>query len=197
MDAWKKTWLRIAEDFKCAMGTRGVAAGMGILTQESEIFVKLKTILASSTRRMVKGQVQDGEDALQIVFNNMVEHPSSAPLDGIGFRKWVYVIRKNVCRDFLRRKRPTEPIPYVHPAAPGAGVVTKVHRAEEKIRWRDRIDALPAPLCEVARLRYIEGVGPDEIALRLEASTRVIRRHLQRALQRLGRHIRRDRAMEA
>lgn len=181
MNTWDSTWANLAEGF----------ARIGHGTDDSNlvatgVFTVLAKILGQSTRRMLGRQESEWEDALQTVFLYMVEYRDKAPTEGTIFRKWVCVIRRGVCCNLIRGQRPQEALPQDDPVAPGAGVATRIHFRSENDRLLQRMERLPSPLSEVARFRLVDGLPTEEIARRLDVNTRLIRRHLVRAMEYLS-----------
>lgn len=130
---------------------------------------------------------QDAQDVVQDVFLSAYRNLRSLRAPEL-FRAWLYRIALNRVRDFMRRRRfmdflglsRTE-VPDDYPDSGPDGF----DRAASRQFWakvNDFLAALPALQREVFRLRFIDRLGIQEIAVALGRNESTVKTHLYRAL---------------
>ena len=102
------------------------------------------------------------------------------------FSTWLHQIALNLCRDRLRRKRPTVPIDQFDfpcgKAAPDEAAI----READLAKLERGLALLPARLREVIVLSCLEGLSHNECSAILKCSERAIEGRLYRARTRLS-----------
>jgi RNA polymerase sigma factor (sigma-70 family) len=103
----------------------------------------------------------DVRPLLHDVFVSYIRHSAGVSDD----RSWLVTTTRNACRNYWRDRKPTEPIPETlldpHQLADDVGARVDVARLLRRLPQRCRM---------VLWLRYVDGVGPEEIAHRCAAS---------------------------
>ena len=139
--------------------------------------------------RMV-GTYGDADDVAQDVFIQVYKSLPSARLD-LPFRPWLYVIARNKCLDFLKRKRPLSfsslqepdskenPVDLVLDREPLPEEV--LERADVQRQLRDAIAQLPERYRTVVSMRYAGELTFAEIAQVLSLPENTVKTHFQRA----------------
>jgi RNA polymerase sigma-70 factor (ECF subfamily) len=143
--------------------------------------------------RMV-GTYSDADDVAQDVFVQVYKSLPSARLD-MPFRPWLYVIARNKCLDFLKRKRPIMFSALERPdssESPIASIADReplpdeiAERADLQRLLRDAIARLPERYRTVVSLRYAGELTFGEIAQALSLPENTVKTHFQRAKQML------------
>lgn len=153
------------------------------LTGDREAFGKLverhrRTIFALALQRGF--QQAEAEDVTQEVF--VKAYASLASLhDPDGFAKWLYGIAGHAAADSARfRKRRSEDVALDNAPEPTAAPI--VSTTDEQAEIMRAIAQLPEAQRMVLTLRYMEGLSPKEIALRLGQPRGTVRSHLHHAL---------------
>ena len=140
--------------------------------------------------RMV-GNPADAEDIAQDVFVQVFRSLPKARTD-LPFRPWLYVVARNKCLDFLKRKRP---LLFADTAAPdddGDDPAARVpdpeplpdelvERADLQRVLQEAIEALPPKYRQVVALRYGAELGFAEIGEALALPENTVKTHFHRA----------------
>lgn len=129
----------------------------------------------------------DAEDVVQEVFLSAYRSLSSLRDPGL-FRAWLYRIALNRVRDFMRRRKlaslfglSRNEVPEDYP---DSGPDVFDHLAARRF-WTGInrfLDSLPSLQREVFRLRFIDDLGIQEIAVALGRNESTVKTHLYRAL---------------
>lgn len=147
--------------------------------------------------RMV-GTYSDADDVAQDVFVQVYKSLPSARLD-LPFRPWLYVIARNKCLDFLKRKRPLpfsslqdpdstkSPIDSIRDREPLPEEL--LERADLQRLLRDAIAHLPDRYRTVVSMRYAGELTFAEIAQVLSLPENTVKTHFQRAKDILKREL--------
>ena len=131
---------------------------------------------------------EDAEEAVQDAFvrahRAWAEYEATQP-HSEKLKAWLFKIVLNVSRTRLRRKRITQANVY-DPSASPATILDQYATFELVQRT---IGSLPSHLLETARLRFIEGLMPSEIARQSSRPVGTIKSRLFRARRLLRRHL--------
>jgi RNA polymerase sigma-70 factor (ECF subfamily) len=143
--------------------------------------------------RMV-GTYSDADDVAQDVFVQVYKSLPSTRLD-MPFKPWLYVVARNKCLDFLKRKRP---LPFSMLERPGsdespiAAIAGRDPSPEERAEQadlqrtlRDAIARLPERYRIVVSMRYAGELTFGEIAQALSLPENTVKTHFQRAKEML------------
>lgn len=128
------------------------------------------------------GRPDDAEDLAQETFARAFSRIHTLQ-DGGQFYPWLAKIARNLCTDFLRRKRPTEvELDECHQVAhPQSGV------NPEYVELQKAIEKLPEPLRTPLVGYYIGGQSTDEIAEAIGTAPATVHTRLSRARRELRR----------
>jgi len=141
-------------------------------------YPRFTRMLSSYVKFKLGHRENEWQDVLQIVLTNAFEARNQAPRDGVGLRRWLYVIARAVCFNTVTRGHAVEPLPEIEPASRRPGPETLVHLADQRVRIRAALDQLPPFLARLLELRYLDDRCVDQIAESVGEQTRVVRRHL-------------------
>jgi len=129
---------------------------------------------------------EDAEDVVQEVFARALE--SRAVPDQ--FRAWLYRVARNLCLNRLRagRVRGEAPLPTsLDLAADQTGDLSRLVKVEEREALVELLERLSEAQREALLLRYVEGLGREEIALVLELPVSVVKARLYEGVASLRR----------
>lgn len=139
--------------------------------------------------RMV-GRPEDADDLAQDVFVQLLKSLPGAR-EGLPLRPWVYVIARNKCLDFLKRKRPLlfsalgdpDSEESVADRVADAGPLPDelAERADLRALLADAIEALPPKYRQVVALRYSSDLTFAEMGAVLGLPENTVKTHFQRA----------------
>jgi len=140
--------------------------------------------------RMV-GNPTDAEDVAQDIFVQVYRALPKARTD-LPFRPWLYVVARNKCLDFLKRKRPLLFSDTANPDDDGDDPAARVpdtdplpeelvERADLQRVLHEAIAALPPKYREVVALRYSAELGFAEIGAALGLPENTVKTHFHRA----------------
>lgn len=136
------------------------------------------------------GNYAEADDISQDVFVQVYRALPSARLD-LPFKPWLYVIARNKCLDYLKRKRALDfsalEDPETH-ESPMDAVADRDPLPEEMLErndlqrmLREAIVRLPERYRAVVSLRYAGGLSFAEIAATLDLPENTVKTHFQRA----------------
>jgi RNA polymerase sigma factor (sigma-70 family) len=142
------------------------------------------------TYRML-ANYDDADDLTQDVFVQVYKSLPSARTD-LPFKPWLYVIARNKCLDFLKRKRPLLFTDVEGDDPEGEGVAARVQdtdplpdelaeRADLQRILRDAIESLPLKYRQVVAMRYAAELSFEEIAAALGLPENTVKTHFHRA----------------
>ena len=126
------------------------------------------------------------EEVAQDVFLELYEHlPSLASADHVVHWLRRVTVHRSIDQARRRLRRPQD---YAAASFAEPGVAEPAAVSEHSDPWlaerlRQMIEALPIMPRTVIVLRYLEGLGPEEIAAVLEMPVATVKSHLQRALK--------------
>jgi RNA polymerase sigma factor (sigma-70 family) len=136
------------------------------------------------------GSYADADDIAQDVFVQVFKSLPSTRLD-LPFRPWLYVVARNKCLDFLKRKRPLNFSALEDPDGSESAVDSiadsgplpeeLLERADLQRLLRDAIALLPERYRSVVALRYGGGLTFAEIGQALSLPENTVKTHFQRA----------------
>jgi RNA polymerase sigma-70 factor (ECF subfamily) len=140
--------------------------------------------------RMV-GNRADAEDIAQDVFVQVFRSLPKTRTD-LPFRPWLYVVARNKCLDFLKRKRPLLFADTAGPDDEGDDLAARVpdteplpdelvERADLQRVLQEAIEALPPKYRQVVALRYGAELGFAEIGETLALPENTVKTHFHRA----------------
>ena len=148
------------------------------MSREEDLFEKTYAAYGPALYRFCLTQMgapADAEDVLQEVFcKRLYRAPDFAGPEQE--RRWLFRVAANQCRDELRRRRRTDPLPEELPA-PGI---------EDLGLW-ERVEALPEKQRTVIHLHYAEGYSVEEIAGLLGTTASAVKMRLKRGREALRR----------
>lgn len=131
------------------------------------------------------GNEHDAEDAVQEVLVRILE-AKTKPDD---LRIWSYRVARNVCLNRLRssgrRKDVERLITGVDVPADQIGELTRMVRAEDGAALGEALAGLTDAQREVLVLRYLEGLGREEIGQVLELPVSVVKSRLYEGVTKL------------
>lgn len=181
-------------------GTRGHEGGeagesvslvMAARAGDRRSFEQLVAVYQGGVYRMVYARMQnrhDAEDVVQDVFLSAYRGLSSLRDPGM-FRAWLYSIALNRVRDFMRRRKLATLFGFARNEVPedfpDAGPDGYDHLAARRF-WsgiNEFLDSLPSLQREVFRLRFIDDLGIQEIAVALGKNESTVKTHLYRAVE--------------
>ncbi len=140
--------------------------------------------LVRFARRYLRNE-HDAEDAVQETFARILQ-AENMPLD---FRVWSYRIARNVCLNHLRtgqiRGQEKRLATGIDIAADQTGQFTRLVQAEDDAALGVALGKLSDAQREVLILRYLEGLGREEIAAVLEVTVAVVKSRLFEGVTRL------------
>lgn len=158
-------------------------AALGDRTAFAEIFDRHASALYRLAVRMLDGDNQAAEDAVQEALTK-----AWLQIDGFrgdsSLRTWLFRLTANECHNSRRRRRPipiddkliaalsTDSAPSAEDATGGRFLLEELDVALRELPWRQRATWL---------LREVEGLSYDEIATALSTTPTVIRGQLHRA----------------
>ena len=134
-------------------------------------------------------QKEDAEDCTQQTMLNA--YRAFLRFDNIAsYKAWFCRIAKNVCIDFLRRKKPQQSIETMmengHDIPDGnADVYHELDSNERKQHLHKALDALPPKMRIVIALRDIEGLSYEEMASTLSCTLGTVKSRVNRARNKL------------
>lgn len=139
--------------------------------------------------RMV-GRHDDADDVAQDVFVQVYRSLPVARTD-LPFKPWLYVIARNKCLDFLKRRRPLL-FADVESDDDGDGIAARVQDTEplpEELAERadlqrvlhEAIEELPPKYRQVVALRYASELSFEEISTSLGLPENTVKTHFHRA----------------
>lgn len=152
----------------------------------SELFSKYRQMMYKMAFAILKNSV-DSEDAVQIAFVHISEHPENISQRSDKGREG-YLIRtvKNVCRDLIRSKKRTVTSDIdeieisscisVEDTAISEITIEEIKKALSKLSERDR---------DILYFKLFKGYAPKEVAKELHISERNISVYIERARKRL------------
>jgi RNA polymerase sigma-70 factor, ECF subfamily len=137
------------------------------------------------------GRYGDADDLTQDVFVQVYRSLPTARTD-LPFKPWVYVIARNKCLDFLKRKRPLLFTDVEGDDLEGEGVAARVQdteplpdelaeRADLQRVLHEAIEALPPKYRQVVAMRYASELSFEEIAAALGLPENTVKTHFHRA----------------
>jgi RNA polymerase sigma-70 factor (ECF subfamily) len=136
------------------------------------------------------GNYAEADDIAQDVFVQVYRALPSARLD-LPFKPWLYVIARNKCLDYLKKKRALDfsaiEDPDTHESAVDAIADSDplpeeiLERNELQRMLREAIMRLPERYRTVVSLRYAGGLSFGEIAATLSLPENTVKTHFQRA----------------
>ncbi len=160
------------------------------LEGERRSFEQLIAIHQEALYRMVYARMQsrvDAEDVVQDVFLSAYRSLSSLRDPGL-FKAWLYRIALNRVRDFMRKRKlaslfglTRNEVPEDYPDSGPDGFD---HLAASRF-WagiNEFLASLPSLQREVFRLRFIDHLGIQEIAVALAKNESTVKTHLYRAI---------------
>lgn len=162
----------------------------GALGGDRTSFERLIAIHREGIFRMVYARMQsrvDAEDVVQEVFLSAYRSLTSLREPEL-FKAWLYRIALNRVRDFMRKRRlmtlfgfTSEEVPEEYPDTGPDGFD---YLASKRFwaRVNDFLATLPALQREVFRLRFMDHLGIQEIAVALGKNESTVKTHLYRAL---------------
>jgi len=144
------------------------------------------------------GNYSEADDIAQDVFVQVYRALPTARLD-LPLRPWLYVIARNKCLDYLKRKRALsfstleDPESHESPidalADPDPLPEEILERTDLQRVLREAIVRLPERYRAVVALRYASGLSFAEIASSLELPENTVKTHFQRAKAMLRREL--------
>jgi RNA polymerase sigma factor (sigma-70 family) len=137
------------------------------------------------------GSYNDADDLAQDVFVQVFRSLPSARTD-LPFRPWLYVIARNKCLDFLKRKRPTLFADVDGDADAGEGIAERLQddeplpeelaeRADLQRVLQEAVAELPPRYRSVVAMRYTGDFSFAEIAAALGLPENTVKTHFHRA----------------
>jgi RNA polymerase sigma-70 factor (ECF subfamily) len=146
---------------------------------------------------------QDAEDLTQEIFLKMWRNlkkfnrnknlaPYRTEGSGSGFKNWLFIIAKNTCFDFLRKKRKNlilnaENLEIVADLAPS--LLEKLEKESLLEKLKKEIEKLPFKMKEVIDLHYNFGLNFREISEILREPVNTVKSRHKRAISKLKRSI--------
>lgn len=123
----------------------------------------------------------DAEDLLQQTFLSLHRYRERYDAS-LPFLPWVFAIARNALIDHLRKGKVTlvSLDAVAEPAAP-----QEVARGGEEVSWETILESVPAESRELFRLRFEQRLPFEEIAERLDADPRAVRKRASRLVARL------------
>lgn len=144
------------------------------------------------------GEASDADDLAQEVFVQIYKSLPAARVD-LPFKPWLYVIARNKCLDFLKKKRPLSFSSLVSPDSESSPVDSiadedplpeeLAERADLQRALQSAIAALPEKYRSVVALRYASGLTFAEIGAALSLPENTVKTHFQRAKAALRRSL--------
>jgi RNA polymerase sigma-70 factor (ECF subfamily) len=138
-----------------------------------------RTIFAFALQRGF--QSAEAEDLAQEVFIKAFKNLAKLQ-DVEVFGGWLYGIASHVFADAARRRKRHPDELALEQAPETAARVESADNSEEALEVMRAIGELPEAQRVVLTLRYLEGLSPKEIALRMQQPRGTIRSHLHHAL---------------
>jgi RNA polymerase sigma-70 factor (ECF subfamily) len=144
------------------------------------------------------GNYAEADDITQDVFVQVYRALPSARLD-LPFKPWIYVIARNKCLDYLKKKRALDfsavedpethesPVDTIADSDPLPDEV--LERNDLQRMLREAILRLPERYRTVVSLRYAGGLSFAEIAATLSLPENTVKTHFQRAKSLLRREL--------
>ncbi len=144
--------------------------------------------------RMI-GSYADADDVAQDVFVQVYRSLPSARTD-LPFKPWLYVIARNKCLDFIKRKRPLLFADVDGPDDEGSSIAERVpdteplpeelaERADLQRILHEAVLDLPERYRQVVAMRYTGDLSFAEIAEALNLPENTVKTHFHRAKARL------------
>jgi RNA polymerase sigma-70 factor (ECF subfamily) len=134
------------------------------------------------------GNRDDAADLTQQIFLKVIARIDTYQERGSGFSPWLFRIAQNSVTDFLRRRRPTQPLHLLpsrlEPVA-ASDPEADVLRAESTEKLRRHIRSLAARDRDLLALRFAAGLRVREIAAVTGKSEGATRKYLLRLLHSL------------
>ena len=134
------------------------------------------------------GNAADAEDLAQQAFVQAYQHLASFQRQS-SFKTWLYRITINLCKNHLRKLRPSEPLAEERPLADGRpGVLSRMIDDQRVQKLRAVLSGLPPRQREVLVLRVYDELPYEQIAAIVgcsENSAKVNFHHAVRSLRRL------------
>ncbi len=140
--------------------------------------------------RMV-GNHEDANDLAQDVFVQIYKSLPSARTD-MPFKPWLYVIARNKCLDFIKRKRPLLFTDVEGDDDTGEGIAARVRdtdplpdelaeRQDLQRVLQEAITELPPKYRQVVTMRYASELSFEEISRALDLPENTVKTHFHRA----------------
>ena len=137
------------------------------------------------------GSQADADDLAQDVFVQVYKSLPQARAD-LPFKPWLYVIARNKCLDFVKRKRPLLFADVDGDDEDGGGIAARVQddqplpdelaeRADLQRLLHEAVAALPVKYRQVVALRYAADLSFAEIAAALSLPENTVKTHFHRA----------------
>lgn len=139
-------------------------------TAAFEAILRMHEAMVARTALRLLGDRTDAQDAAQEVFLKL--HRRLRQIDDTGnLQGWLYRVTVNVCRDMLRKRPQTDPLPDTLAAADdaGAGRDDQIRLIEKALR------RLPEKERAALTLRDLEGLPTREVAAILGSSEATVR----------------------
>lgn len=178
------------------------ALAAGFVAGDAECFARLverysKGVYNFAYRML--GNRADAEDIAQDIFVQVYRALPRTQLD-LPFRPWLYVVARNKCLDFLKRKRPLLFSETGDVDDEGESFAARVpdpeplpeelaERADLQRLLHDAIAALPPKYRQVVALRYSADLSFAEIAEALGLPENTVKTHFHRAKALLRAHL--------
>lgn len=135
--------------------------------------------------------VKEAEDLTSQVFLKVCEYLPSYKENG-RFPAWLFTIVRHQSADYFRSKPSTLPLmEETHPA----DILTPLEQAtksDDLARLKRLLQSLPEEEQELIRLRFVVGLGYQDIAVILRRSKEAIRKRISRLLDRLQSQLEED-----
>ncbi len=162
----------------------------GDVTAYEELVQRYSRPIFNFVYRML-GSYADADDVAQDVFVQIYKSLPSARTD-LPFKPWLYVIARNKCLDFVKRKRPVLFSDVDGSADEGGSIAERVQDTEplpEELAERadlqrilgEAVLALPERYRQVVALRYTGELSFAEIAEALALPENTVKTHFHRA----------------
>ena len=137
------------------------------------------------------GSYSDADDLAQDVFLQVYRSLPSARTD-LPIKPWLYVVARNKCLDFLKRKRPVSFTDVDGDGDSGEGIAERlpdsaplpeelVERSDLQRLLHDAVAELPPRYRSVVAMRYTGDLSFAEIAAALELPENTVKTHFHRA----------------
>ena len=149
----------------------------------ADLFDRYSGLVYSVALRVV-GDTGQAEDIMQEIFFQLWKSPDTFSQSRGSLPAWLAVVARNRAVDFLRRRKPSDPVEDVVLAS-NTNLASEVERNTIMERVRGALSGLPSEQQRSVELAFFEGLSHSEIAARTGDPLGTVKTRIRSALMSL------------